>query len=274
MNNPFLQNIQGRLFYTGIWTIIIVVQILFLYHIDLLPSNYYLYFDSFIFNCLQAGCILALWYPVRYYRNISLNIPLFILFHLLLLLLSFAIWIGIGFLLVDSLLSHGTFYSLFFWNTIFFRCLTGFLLHIVFILSYYLILSSREVKGHKTALEEALITQKKTPVEKITRISVKKNQEIFFLLVEQIQYIEADGDYVLIYTPEGKFLKDRTMKYWETHLPDNLFVRIHRSFIVNLSCISKIELYEKETYKVQLKNGNSLKASVSGYKLLLQKMQL
>jgi DNA-binding LytR/AlgR family response regulator len=109
-------------------------------------------------------------------------------------------------------------------------------------------------------------------VEKLTRISVKKRQEIYFIPVNQILYIEANGDYVLIHTSESKYLKDKTMKYWETHLSDDLFVRIHRSFIVNIEHISKIELYEKETYKVQLKNGDSLKASTTGYKLLKQKM--
>ena len=274
MNNPFLQNIQTRLYYAGIWAIIIVAQILLLYYSYLPSSSYYFYYDALIFNLLQAGCILALWYPVRYYRDISLSIPLFILFHLLLLLISFAIWMGIGFLLTDNLLSHDTYYNLFFRGTLPFRLLTGFLVHVVFVLTYYLFLSSYKIKEQKEALEEAISKQEKTTIEKITRISVKKNQAIFSIPVEQIEYIEADGDYVLIYTPEGKFLKDRTMKYWETYLPDNLFVRIHRSFIVNLTCISKIELYEKETYKVWLKNGNSLKASASGYKLLRQKMQL
>jgi hypothetical protein len=274
MNNPFLRNIQAQLYYLGIWTIIIFVQILLLHHSYLLPSTYHFYFDSLIFNFLQAGCILALWYPVRYYRDISLSIPLFVLFHFLLLLISFVIWIGIGYLLTDNILSHDSFYSLFFWETLPFRCLTGFLIHVIFILTYYLFLASHKIKEQKKAIEDAMNTQKKTVIEKITRISVKKNQAIFSIPVEQIQYIEANGDYVLIYTPEGRFLKDRTMKHWETCLPDNLFARIHRSFIVNITCISKIELYEKETYKVQLKNGNSLKTSASGYKLLRQKMQL
>jgi len=273
MNNPFLQNIQTRLYYTGIWAFIMAAQILLLYYSYLLPSSYYFYFDGLIFNLLQAGCILALWYPVRYYRDISLSIPLFILFHLLLLLISIVIWMGIGYLLIDNLLSHNTYYNLFFKETLPFRCVTGVLVHVVFILTYYLFLSSGKIKEQNEALEEAVNRQEKTTIEKITRISVKKNQAIFSIPVEQIEYIEADGDYVLIYTPEGKFLKDRTMKYWETYLPDQ-FVRVHRSFIVNLTCISKIELYEKETYKVWLKNGNSLKASASGYKLLRQRMQL
>ena len=274
MNNPFLQNIQARFYFTGIWATIIVVQILLLYYSFLIPSPSFIYYDALIFNLLQAGCILALWYPVRYYRDISLSIPLFILFHLLLLLISFAIWMGVGYLLIDNFLSHNTFYNGFFLETLPFRFVSGFLIHLVFILTYYLFMSSNKIKEQKVMLEEVENRQKNVTIEKITRISVRKNQAIFSIPVEQIEYIEADGDYVLIYTPEGKFLKDRTMKYWETHLPDNLFVRIHRSFIVNLTCISKIELYEKETYKVWLKNGNSLKASASGYKLLRQKMQL
>jgi DNA-binding LytR/AlgR family response regulator len=112
------------------------------------------------------------------------------------------------------------------------------------------------------------------PQEKLTRISVKKRQEIYSIPVRRILYIEANGDYVLIHTPESKYLKDRTMKYWETHLPEDLFVRIHRSFIVNIEYISKIELFEKETYKVQLTTGTGLKASAAGYKLLKQRMQL
>jgi len=274
MNNPFLQNIQARFYFTGIWATIIVVQILLLYYSFLIPSPSFIYYDALIFNLLQAGCILALWYPVRYYRDIALSIPLFILFHLLLLLISFAIWMGVGYLLIDNFLSHNTFYNGFFLETLPFRFVSGFLIHLVFILTYYLFMSSNKIKEQKVMLEEVENRQKNVTIEKITRISVRKNQAIFSIPVEQIEYIEADGDYVLIYTPEGKFLKDRTMKYWETHLPDNLFVRIHRSFIVNLTCISKIELYEKETYKVWLKNGNSLKASASGYKLLRQKMQL
>jgi DNA-binding LytR/AlgR family response regulator len=191
-----------------------------------------------------------------------------------LLLISFLIWIGIGYLLTDNILSHDIFYSLFFKKTLPFRCLTGFLIHVIFILTYYLFLASYKIEEQKKTLEDTLNMQKKTVIEKIIRINVKKNHAIFSIPVEQIQYIEANGDYVLIYTSEGKFLKDRTMKHLEMYLPDNLFVRIHRSFIVNITCISKIELYEKETYNIQLKNGNSLKASVSGYKLLRQKMQL
>jgi DNA-binding LytR/AlgR family response regulator len=135
-------------------------------------------------------------------------------------------------------------------------------------------MATHRINEQKTIILNLTNNQENKPIEKITRISVKKNQSIFSIPVEQIHYIEANGDYVLIHTQDGKFLKDRTMKYLETHLPDNLFVRIHRSFIVNIIYIDKIELYEKETYKVWLKSGNTLKMSSSCYKLLRQKMQL
>jgi len=148
------------------------------------------------------------------------------------------------------------------------------LIYIIFILSYYLLLSSNELKSKKQNIEEPETTASPVQVEKLTRIIVKKNSEYFCINANQIRYIEANGDYVLIYTDTNRYLKDQTMKYWETHLPDDCFVRIHRSFIVNIEVIAKIELYEKEIYKVHLKNGDVLKASSSGYKLLKQKMRL
>ncbi len=110
--------------------------------------------------------------------------------------------------------------------------------------------------------------------EKLSRIAVKNRQQIHVVPVSDLFYIEADGDYVTLHATSGKFLKERTMKYFEQHLPAQQFVRIHRSYIVNVDCVAKIELYNKENYMVHLKNGESLKASSSGYKLLKQTVRL
>ncbi len=110
--------------------------------------------------------------------------------------------------------------------------------------------------------------------EKLSRIAVKNRQQIHVVPVADLLYIEADGDYVMLHSTSGKFLKERTMKYFEQHLPAQQFVRIHRSYIVNVDCVAKIELYDKESYMVHLKNGESLKASSSGYKLLKQTVRL
>jgi hypothetical protein len=274
MNNPFLQTIQARVLYGGIWIISMIIQV-FLFHfqsdspLSIPPFHYY---DAFICNGLQAGCTLALWYPVRYYRNI-VSIPLFLLFHLSLMLISFAVWMGLGYFITSGL-SNDSLYTSLFLQVLPIRIFFGVLIYILFVLVYYLQLAALEIKEQKMLLENAKADSASTPEEKITRISIKKKQEIHLIPVHQIYYIEANGDYVLIHTVDKKYLKDRTMKYWETHLPEENFVRIHRSYIVNTEFVAKIELYEKEIYKVQLKNGDSLKVSTTGYKLLKQKMQL
>jgi len=105
-------------------------------------------------------------------------------------------------------------------------------------------------------------------IDSLTRIAVKDRQQIHVIPVNDIDFIEADGDYVKLHTAKKAFLKEKTMKFFEENLPVRQFIRIHRSYIVNVNEVAKIELYEKESYRVHLKNGETLKASSSGYKAL------
>jgi DNA-binding LytR/AlgR family response regulator len=172
------------------------------------------------------------------------------------------------------LLPDYTHYMEFFLKILPARIVFSLLIYIGFVLAYYLLFIHDRLNAQKQITEEKeTATSFPAPVEKLSRVIVKKNSEFHCITVNQIRYIEANGDYVLIYTESARYLKDQPMKYWEIHLPDDYFVRIHRSFIVNIEMIAKIELYEKETYKVHLKNGDMLKASSSGYKLLKQKMK-
>ncbi|GHT36072.1 hypothetical protein FACS189434_14350 [Bacteroidia bacterium] len=91
--------------------------------------------------------------------------------------------------------------------------------------------------------------------------------------VSDIYLLASDGDYVMIHTENAKYLKEQTMKYFETRLPDN-FLRIHRSYIVNSEKISRVELLEKQTYYLILKNNQRIKMSVGGYRVLRQKLGL
>ena len=106
------------------------------------------------------------------------------------------------------------------------------------------------------------------PAGTLTRIAVKDRQQIHVIPVNEVDYIEADGDYVKLHTAKKAYLKEKTMKYFEENLPPQQFIRIHRSYIVNVNEVAKIELYEKECYRVHLKSGESLKASSNGYKAL------
>ena len=110
--------------------------------------------------------------------------------------------------------------------------------------------------------------------EFLQRIAVKTRHKIEVIPVTDISHIEADDDYVTIHTGNEKFLKEKTMKYMELHLDPSQFVRIHRSYIVNVNQISRLELYGKETYHVLLKNGTSIRASSTGYKELKQLLNL
>lgn len=97
------------------------------------------------------------------------------------------------------------------------------------------------------------------------RIVVKENGKIKIIPVTQIQFIEAADDYVKIHTAEGHFLKNKTMAYFESVLAPNNFIRIHRSFIVNVQLITRLDPYDKETYTAVLSNGGKLSVSKTGY---------
>jgi two-component system LytT family response regulator len=75
-------------------------------------------------------------------------------------------------------------------------------------------------------------------------------------------------DYVMIYTTEGRWMKQKTMKYFENALNPKNFVRIHRSYIVKVDEIAEIQQYEKESYIVILHDKTKLKVSKTGYKNL------
>lgn len=104
--------------------------------------------------------------------------------------------------------------------------------------------------------------------EFLERVVVKDRHKINIIPVDQIRYIESMDDYVMIYTREGRHMKQKTMKYFETGLDPNNFVRIHRSFIVKVEEINEIQQYEKESYIVILHDKTKLKVSKTGYKNL------
>lgn len=110
-------------------------------------------------------------------------------------------------------------------------------------------------------------------IKPLERISVKQGSEIHILKIDEIFYLEAYGDYVFIYTEKDKYIKEQTMRYFETNLPSR-FVRIHRSHIINTDFMIRLELFGKESYHIRLRNGTSLRASNAGYKLLKNRLNL
>ncbi len=102
--------------------------------------------------------------------------------------------------------------------------------------------------------------------EYLERVVVKDRHKISIIPVDQIRYFESMDDYVMIYTKEGRHIKQKTMKFFEASLNPREFVRIHRSYIVRVNEIAEIQQYEKESYVVILHDKSKLKVSKTGYK--------
>ena len=83
--------------------------------------------------------------------------------------------------------------------------------------------------------------------------------------MQEVLYLEAYDDYVQIHTKDGLFLKKKTMGYYEQTLDPAQFVRVHRSFIVPISQLTRIEPLEKDSHVALLKNGTRIPLSKSGY---------
>ena len=96
------------------------------------------------------------------------------------------------------------------------------------------------------------------------RIVVKDRGAIRIIPAADIQYIEAADDYIKIVTADGSFLKKNTLSSLERSLDPQQFVRVHRSYIIPVTQIGKIEPYEKESHIARLQCGAKILVSKSG----------
>ena len=106
------------------------------------------------------------------------------------------------------------------------------------------------------------------------RIVVKNGSKIKIIPVHDIFYLEAADDYVKIHTAEGYFLKNKTMSYFEQLLDTQHFVRSHRSYILNIQQITRIDPYEKDSHVAILRTGAKIPVSRGGYGKLKQVLGL
>jgi two-component system, LytTR family, response regulator len=125
-------------------------------------------------------------------------------------------------------------------------------------------LEQRNKADHKTVTQTLLTEEIRQPEER-NRIVVREGSNIRIVPVHEVQYIEAYDDYVKIFTQKEMFLKKKTMSFYENSLDTSQFVRVHRSYIINLQQLTKIEPLEKETYLALLKSGAKVPLSKSGY---------
>ena len=265
MNHPILSDYRSRVIFAGIIIFVIISQAMLVYFFTSI-SFVYSVLDSLVFNAIFAFCVIPLWYPVYYIRWKERSWYFNAVTHLAIIGLLLLVWLGSGYLLMELFSKDNSPYSSFLKESLSMKMVQGVFFYIIAVLSYFLFLYMEKLKEKEK--NEIRLNKLVQNNHLLDRIAVKDRQQIHVIPVQEIHYIEACGDYVSLFTASGSFLKEKTMKYFEENLPSRQFVRIHRSNIINVNEVLKIELYEKESYRVYLKNGKILKASFSGYKAL------
>jgi two-component system, LytTR family, response regulator len=113
-----------------------------------------------------------------------------------------------------------------------------------------------------------LKTAASLPGERLERIVVKDGPKVHIIAVNKLDYVEAQDDYVLLHSENRKYLKQQTISNIEAQLDSARFIRIHRSYIVNLERIVRIEPNTKDSRIAILKDGTRLPVSRSGFSKL------
>jgi two-component system LytT family response regulator len=102
----------------------------------------------------------------------------------------------------------------------------------------------------------------------LERVVVRDGAHVHVIAVDKIDYVEAQDDYVAFRTGGKTLLKEQTLGDLETQLDPRRFVRIHRSYLLNIDRLAKVELYAKDSRIALLADGTKLPVSRAGYQRL------
>ncbi len=119
--------------------------------------------------------------------------------------------------------------------------------------------------GDQAPRLEEIAAAARPPEQHLERLVVRDGSKVVLIPVRKLDYAEAQDDYVALCTEGKKHLKQQTISSLEKALDPKRFLRIHRSYIVNLERVSRIEPYGKDTHVVVLTSGMQLPVSRSGY---------
>ena len=131
---------------------------------------------------------------------------------------------------------------------------------------------AKSQKAEKAPDAAALAASARPAGQFLERIVVKDGTKVTLVPTAKLDYVEALDDYVSLATEGKKLLKQQTISSLEAALDPAVFVRIHRSFVVNFERVSRIEPYGKESKVAVLGNGVKLPVSRAGYERLRKVM--
>jgi two-component system, LytTR family, response regulator len=119
--------------------------------------------------------------------------------------------------------------------------------------------------GKKMLSAQKLADSARSPQQFLERLVVKDGTRVTLIPIAKLDYVEAQDDYVALASQGKKHLKQQTIASLEACLDPNCFVRIHRSYIVNLERVVRIEPYGKDSRLAILSDGTRLLVSRAGY---------
>jgi two-component system LytT family response regulator len=123
-----------------------------------------------------------------------------------------------------------------------------------------------------TPIPRGLATAARPPGTWAERVLVKDGARVSVIPVEKVDYVEAQDDYVAIHVEGKTWLKNETLAVLAETLDPARFVRIHRSFVLNLERLARLELYAKDSRVAILHDGKQLPVSRAGYARLKELM--
>ena len=112
---------------------------------------------------------------------------------------------------------------------------------------------------------DALVADARPRQAAVERVLIRDGSQVHVIPVGRIDYVEAQDDYVCFKADGKDYLKDQTMAAVEAMLDPMRFVRVHRSYILNIERIARVELYAKDSRIAILRDGRRLPVSRAGY---------
>ena len=122
--------------------------------------------------------------------------------------------------------------------------------------------------GSKEHLPAAIVSPSRVPGQFPDRIVLRDGSDVYIIPVHKLDYVEAQDDYVALVSEGKRRLKQQTISSMEEALDPSKFLRIHRSYILNLERLKKVEPYGKDTHIAILVDGTKLPVSRTGYSRL------
>lgn len=114
----------------------------------------------------------------------------------------------------------------------------------------------------------AVAAAARPPAQPLERVVIREGTQVHLLKTQDIDYIVAQDDYLCFAAGERRLRKQQTLAQLEAQLDPACFVRIHRSFMLNVQRIARIEPYGKDSWMVMLSSGGHLPLSRAGYQRL------